>query len=71
MALIFFGRLCGGHFNPIITLIGYIDGSVTKKKAIYYAVAQFTAGIVAGMIFLPMLNLEKAPYYEKYSRALL
>lgn len=39
VALIFCGRLSGGHFNPIITLIGYIDSTISKKKCLYYIAA--------------------------------
>lgn len=35
-SLLLFGRLSGGYFNPICTLIGFIEGSIPKKRAIYY-----------------------------------
>ncbi|KAM3130232.1 hypothetical protein pb186bvf_017627 [Paramecium bursaria] len=66
VCLIFFGRISGGHFNPIITLVGYIDGSIDKKKALYFIGPQFAGAILSAMILLPILNLETAPYFQQY-----
>jgi glycerol uptake facilitator-like aquaporin len=67
-SLIVFGRLSGGHFNPICTLIGFIDGCISKRKAIYYVGSQLVAGLIAGMLLMPMFaNSYNLPYYEQYS----
>jgi glycerol uptake facilitator-like aquaporin len=36
VCLMLFGRISGGHFNPVITIILVIEESITKKKALYY-----------------------------------
>lgn len=67
-SLILFGRLSGGHFNPICTLIGFIDGCLSKKKAIYYVGSQLVAGLIAGMLLMPMFaNSKELPYFEEYN----
>lgn len=35
-SLLLFGRLSNGYFNPICTLIGFIEGSIPKTRALYY-----------------------------------
>ncbi|CAD8110899.1 unnamed protein product [Paramecium sonneborni] len=66
VGLIVFGRLSGGYFNPICTLIGYIDGSISKKKALYYVGAQTIASLIAGMLLMPMFAYKYTlPYFER------
>ncbi|CAD8151962.1 unnamed protein product [Paramecium octaurelia] len=65
ISLTLFGRLSGGYFNPICTLVGFIDGAITKKKTIYYIGSQILASLVAGMLFMPLFaNSNHLPYYE-------
>lgn len=60
-----FGRISGGHFNPIVTLIVYIDGDMKFRKALSYILPQFVGSFLAAMIGLPLLRLDKAPYFEE------
>ncbi|CAK86565.1 unnamed protein product (macronuclear) [Paramecium tetraurelia] len=71
VALVYFiglmvcGRLSKGYFNPICTLIGYIDGSIPQKRAIYYIGAQTFASLIAGMLLMPLFAYKKTlPYFE-------
>ncbi|CAD8099481.1 unnamed protein product [Paramecium sonneborni] len=72
VALVYFvgllvcGRLSGGYFNPICTLIGFVNGSISKKKALYYTGAQTIASLIAGMLLMPMFAYKYTlPYYER------
>ncbi|CAD8093942.1 unnamed protein product [Paramecium sonneborni] len=65
-SLILFGRLSGGYFNPICTLIGFIDGTINKKKTVYFVGSQIFASLIAGMFFTPLFaNLPTLPYNEE------
>ncbi|CAK70427.1 unnamed protein product (macronuclear) [Paramecium tetraurelia] len=65
ISLTLFGRLSGGYFNPICTLVGFIDGAISKKKTLYYIGSQILASLVAGMLFMPLFaNSDHLPYYE-------
>lgn len=66
ICLLMFGRISGGHFNPVITLIVYIEGQLTAKKALSYILPQLGASFLAAMVALPILNLKVGPYIEKY-----
>ncbi|CAD8101398.1 unnamed protein product [Paramecium sonneborni] len=65
ISLILFGRLSGGYFNPICTLIGFIDGTINSKKTIYFIGSQLLASLIAGMLIMPLFaNSQTLPYYE-------
>ena len=40
------GKISGGHFNPAITLMKYLQGSLGQSKAMYYFGAQFSASLL-------------------------
>ncbi|CAD8187226.1 unnamed protein product [Paramecium pentaurelia] len=65
ISLILFGRLSGGYFNPICTLIGFIDGAINKKKTLTFVGSQILASLIAGMFIMPLFaNSSNLPYYE-------
>ncbi len=44
-------KISGGHFNPAVTVVKYIQNSVNMSDALFYVVAQVLGG-VAAMYFL-------------------
>ena len=38
-------KVSGAHFNPAVTAMELIAGKISKTKAAYYMLAQFTAAI--------------------------
>ncbi|CAD8083862.1 unnamed protein product [Paramecium primaurelia] len=65
ISLILFGRLSGGYFNPICTLIGFIDGGINQKKTLTFVGSQILASLIAGMLIMPLFaNSSNLPYYE-------
>ncbi len=52
------GPISGSHLNPIVSLLEMLWGSLSKKEAVYYVLAQI-AGAYIGLIFTHlMFNLD-------------
>jgi len=56
------GPISGAHFNPAVTLVMTLNGSMTKAEAARYAAAQIIGGIAGtviahGMFGLPLFEL--------------
>ncbi|MGF1679487.1 MAG: MIP/aquaporin family protein [Candidatus Methylacidiphilales bacterium] len=43
------GHISGAHYNPAVTLGVWINGKISTKEAVMYAVAQILAGAVAAL----------------------
>jgi aquaporin Z len=41
------GAISGGHFNPAVTVMMFVNKSVNSSTAVAYIVAQVTAGLLA------------------------
>ena len=51
MVMIFAGgHISGGHFNPAVTLAAFLRGRCDKKDVLPYWIAQFVAGVTAGLL---------------------
>lgn len=46
IAVYAFGHLSGGHYNPAVTFMKMLMGSISQKTFIKYAVVQLIAAIV-------------------------
>lgn len=60
--ILMFGEVSGAHFNPVVTLLDRLLGSVTTRDTILYGVAQVIGGCVGAMLVnvmfeLPMVEL--------------
>ena len=44
------GKISGGHFNPAVTVYHLIAGRISRTKAMYYIVAQLSAGLGVGLV---------------------
>ncbi|MGD9794237.1 MAG: aquaporin [Acidimicrobiia bacterium] len=53
--ILMFGAVSGAHFNPIVTLVDRLLGTITTRDAVLYAVAQTIGGcsgtIIANLMF--------------------
>ena len=59
LAVIFWGgSISGGHFNPAVTTMFFLDGSIVMQDAIMYVVAQ-TLGAYGALMFYKM-NVAKS-----------
>ena len=50
-AIFFGGDISGGHFNPAVSLMMYINKSISTNQFITYIVAQCLGGICALMLY--------------------
>jgi aquaporin Z len=56
-ALVAFGYVSGGHFNPAVSLAAAITGRIGWLRALYYVIAQVAAAVFAGLILFLSLRL--------------
>lgn len=64
--ILMFGAVSGAHFNPVVTLVDRLLGSITTRDAVFYALAQTigacTGSLVANAMFeLPLVELSTKP----------
>jgi glycerol uptake facilitator-like aquaporin len=45
IAIVFGGKVSGGHFNPAVTLFQFMSGKISKSHASAYVGAQLAAGL--------------------------
>ena len=48
------GKVSGGHFNPAVSVMKYVDGAIKSKDLMFYVAAQVLGGLVALKIFQMM-----------------
>jgi len=57
-AIVVFGHVSGGHFNPAVTLAAWIDRRIDLFGAIGYLIAQALGALVASMTVLVLFGKE-------------
>ena len=58
-AIYFGGRISGGHFNPAISTMFLVKGTIGLEKYIGYVLAQILGGLVALMFYKATLAKKK------------
>ena len=53
-----FGAVSGAHFNPAVTLVDRLLGSISTRDTVLYAVAQTAGGCVGTMVANVMFELD-------------
>jgi aquaporin Z len=53
-----FGEVSGGHFNPVVSLVMFLDRRLSRDDLIGYWVAQFVGAILASIVVLIAYNDE-------------
>jgi glycerol uptake facilitator-like aquaporin len=60
--LLMFAAVSGAHFNPVVTLVDRLFGTITTRDAGLYVVAQIVGGIVGAVIANLMFSLPAAEW---------
>lgn len=55
--ILMFGAVSGAHFNPVVTLVDRLLGSITTRDTILYAIAQTVGGSIGAVIANVMFEL--------------
>jgi aquaporin Z len=55
-ALYAFAEICGGHFNPIVSLALFLDRRLPAAEVLWRWVAQFVGAVLAALALLLMLS---------------
>ncbi|MCU1501745.1 MAG: major intrinsic protein [Ilumatobacteraceae bacterium] len=56
--ILMFGAVSGAHFNPIVTLVDRLFGTITTRDTILYAIAQTVGGCVGTVLANLMFELD-------------
>jgi glycerol uptake facilitator-like aquaporin len=60
--ILMFGAVSGAHFNPVVTLVDRLFGSISTRDAALYAVAQTVGGCIGTVIANLMFSLSAATW---------
>jgi len=60
-AILLFGHVSGGHFNPAVTLAAVLDGRVDVVNGIGYVIAQVVGAVVASFAILALISKDLVP----------
>jgi aquaporin Z len=55
-AIVMFGHVSGGHFNPAVTLAAWIDRRIDMVGAVGYLIAQVLGALIASMTILVLFG---------------
>jgi arsenate reductase len=58
--ILMFGAVSGAHFNPAVTLVDRLFGTITTKETILYVVAQVVGGCVGAVVANIMFELDRS-----------
>ena len=50
-AIILVGPISGGHLNPVVSLVSYLNQTLTQNELMFYIIAQCAGGILAKLYF--------------------
>jgi glycerol uptake facilitator-like aquaporin len=56
--ILMFGAVSGAHFNPVVTLVDRLFGSISTRDTALYAVAQTAGGCIGSVIANLMFELD-------------
>ena len=56
--ILMFGSVSGAHFNPVVTLVDRLFGTISTRDAILYAIAQTVGGCIGSVIANVMFELD-------------
>ena len=45
VAIMFGGKISGGHFNPAVSLMMFVDRAINAKELVFYVLSQCLGGI--------------------------
>lgn len=50
-AIILSGPISGGHLNPVVSLVTYLNGSMNQNELMFYVIAQCAGAFAAKQYF--------------------
>ncbi len=56
--ILMFGSVSGAHFNPVVTLVDRLFGTISTRDAILYAIAQTIGGCIGSVTANVMFELD-------------
>ena len=56
--ILIFGAVSGAHFNPVVTLVDRLFGTISTRDTVYYAIAQTVGGCIGTVIANLMFELD-------------
>lgn len=70
--ILMFGAVSGAHFNPIVTLVDRLFGTISTRDTVLYALAQTVGGCIGSLIANAMFELPTFQWstHERSSGAL-
>lgn len=51
IAIILFGKISGGHFNPAVSFMFFLNKTITLQELFIYIVAQLAGAIIAYTLY--------------------
>lgn len=67
--ILVFGSVSGAHFNPVVTLVDRLFGSISTRDAAWYVVVQTAGGITGAWIANAMFERPTFEFSEKLRSA--
>ena len=56
LAAILVANISGGHINPVVTMVKYIQGAITQTQGINYLIGQVLGALLAYFVYLKFDN---------------
>ncbi len=66
--ILMFGAVSGAHFNPVVTLVDRLFGTISTRDTVFYAAAQ-TAGGCCGTVIANLMFALPAATWSTHSRS--
>ncbi|MCX6540716.1 MAG: aquaporin, partial [Actinobacteria bacterium] len=66
--ILMFGAVSGAHFNPVVTLVDRLFGSISTRDAALYTIAQTIGGCIGSVIASLMFELP-AIHFSTHARS--
>ena len=54
VAILLFGKISGGHFNPAVSFMFFLNDSLSKEELALYIVAQLIGSVIAFLVYTYM-----------------
>ena len=58
IAIVFFGDVSGGHFNPAVSIMFFMNEKLDGTDLIFYILSQIIGAMLAYFVFMTIINKE-------------
>jgi len=59
IAIVFFGDVSGGHFNPVVSIMLFMNDKLNSIDLVFYILSQIIGGMLAYFVFVTIINKQK------------